>query len=487
MHVKNIFTKALFMAALFLISVQCMVSVSNAQPGVHTAKIGSEVLRLIRNEKLDLILPGAMRDNNVDMWIHVTRAGDPDPLAEQFGPTSGYLIFTDRGDRIERAVFGSARAVENIDIRGSLEITRAIEGYDYRTQNFSVYDEMREFVAERDPQTIAVNTSDWLAVADGISHSQYVKLEKILGPKYSARFISAENVITDFRVRRILREVSGMTTALETHLQILERSLTNEVIRPGITTLEDIGWWVREQFFKRGLVSGYNTLPGADIPRVLYSAQSERIDPPDVRWWIHHNDYVLQRGDFFTFKVGVRYLDYFSTDLKRNAYVMRDGETSVPESIQYAFDKALEAREIIRKNIIVGRTAGKTLEVIVSALENSDYIRVPFNDISTDGYEEIQKALANTDKSGFFIDLNSEVYSTGGLVTLGPSVAPFRQDRAHLKIQENYLFSLEFQVHTNLPERPGFPTSINIEGNHVVSSRGVEFLHPPNEKIILIH
>ncbi len=76
----------------------------NAQPGVHTARTGAEVLRLIRNEKLDLILPGAMRDNNVDMWILVTRAGDPDPLAEQFGSTSGYLIYTDLGDRIERAV-----------------------------------------------------------------------------------------------------------------------------------------------------------------------------------------------------------------------------------------------------------------------------------------------------------------------------------------------------------------------------------------------
>ena len=367
---------------------------------------------------------------------------------------------------------GSSGAVENIDVRGSLEITRAIEGYDYRTQDFTIYDELREFVAERDPQTIAVNTSDWLAVADGISHSQYVKLEKILGSKYSARIVSAENVITDFRVRRIQREVVAFTNATEIHRQILEHALSREVIIPGVTTLEDVGWWVREQFFKRGLISGYST--GVDIPRVLYSAQSERIDPPDVRWWIHHTDYVLQRGDFFTFKVGVRYLDYFSTDFKRNAYIMREGETNVPRSIQHAFDKALEAREIIRKNIKVGGTAGETLAVIVSSLENADYIRVPFNDISTDGYVEIQKALADTDKSGFFIDLNSEVYRTGGLVTLGPSVAPFRQDRAHLKIQENYLFSFEFQVHTNLPERPGFPISINIEGNHVVSGRGIE-------------
>ncbi len=213
--------------------------------------------------------------------------------------------------------------VENIDVHGSGDISRAIEGYNYRTQDFSVYDELRDFVAERDPKIIAVNTSDWLAIADGISHSQYVKLEKILGPKYSSRIVSAENVITSFRARRILREVSAMTNALETHRQILERALSNEVITPGVTTLEDVGWWIKEQFYMRDLTRGYST--GVSVPRVLYSAVSEPIDPPDVRWWIHHNDYVLQRGDFFTFDTGVWYLDYFQTDYKRNAYIMREG------------------------------------------------------------------------------------------------------------------------------------------------------------------
>ena len=112
--------------------------------------------------------------------------------------------------------------------------------------------------------------------------------------------MSAENVITDFKVRRTLREVSGMTNALEIHRQILERALSREVITPGVTTLGDVGWWVREQLFERGLTSGYVSAPlphqkatGIAIPRVLYSAKSEPIDPPDVRWWIHHNDYVL--------------------------------------------------------------------------------------------------------------------------------------------------------------------------------------------------
>ena len=471
---------------VILVSVMLTVSISNAQPGEHTSTSGGQVIRLIRNEKLDLILPGAMRDNHVDMWIHVTRAGDPDPMAPEFGSTVGYLIFTDLGNRIERAVFGDPGAVEKIDVRGSEEIARAIEGYDYRTQDFSVYNEMTKFVAERDPKTIAVNTSDWLAIADGISHSQYVKLEKILGPKYSKRIVSAENVITSYRTRRILREVSALTEVLQVQYELMGRGLSREVITPGVTTIADVGNWIKEEFFKRHL-TGYSIR--AEGPRVLYSAKSKPISPPDVRYWIDDSSYVLQPGDFFTWDVGCRYLDYFETDFKRNGYICREGETDIPDEIGHAFDRAMEANEIIRKNIKVGRTAGETLKVLVSALENAGYIYTPFTDRGTEDYKLIQKALANTDKSGFSIDCHTLGDGGGSLVTVGPSIAPFRQDRAHLMIEENHFFSFEFMVQTNLPTlRPGFPISLNIEHDAVVSSRGVEYPFPPQTKnIILIH
>ncbi len=462
------------------IAAPLVTGLAYAQSDVMTAKQSGEILHLIRKEKLDLILPGAMRDNNVDMWIHVVREGDPDPMVQQFGNAWGYLVFTDRGgDRIERALFGGGGNRDFFDIFGSREIRMAIAGYDYGEQDFSVYDELRDFVAERDPTTIAVNTSDWLAIADGISHSQYVKLERILGPTYAARIVSAENVITDFRVRRTQREIVAFANALEIHRQILERALSNEVITPGKTTLGEVGEWVREQFHQRGLLRGPDGRAGS--PGVLYSAAAsgpERVGGAD---------YVIRRGDFLSFDTGVRYLDYFSTDFKRNAYVLREGETAAPASIQHAFDRAVGAREIIRGQIRVGQTAGETLAAIVEALEAADYIYTPFIDIGEDDYMQVREALINTDRSGFSIDLHSQGNNSGSLVTVGPSVAPFRSDRAHLVIQENHMFSFEYMVHTNLPERPGYPVSINIEGNHIVTSRGVEYLYPPNERILLIH
>jgi Xaa-Pro aminopeptidase len=449
---------------LVCISLFTIASISEAQ--IDSAKAGAEILHLIRKEKFDLILPGAMRDNNVDMWIHVIRTANPDPMEWYFGSASGYIIFTDRGgNRIERAILGGGGSSDLYDL-------------------FASSDTLKAFVAERDPKKIAVNTSAWLAMADGISHSEYLKLENILGSKYSRRIVSAENVITDFIVRRVQREIVAFANASEMHRQILERALSNEVITPGVTTLGDVGWWVQDQLRTQGLLKNYSMK--IRYPRVLYSVKSQPIEEPNVRWWIHYPEYVIQRGDFMTFLVRLRYLNAFSTDFKRNLYVMQEGETTVPESIQRAFNRAVNARGIIRKTMKSGKTAGETLQAVASALEKEGYIHTPFTNNVKEDYTLVKKMVSG-DKSGFSIDLHSVAGNNDYIGTVGPSVSPFHQNRAHLKIQENYIFSLEYMVHTALTERPGYPMSVNIEDNHIVTSRGVEWLHPPNERILLIH
>ena len=464
---------------LILISVMFTVPAASAQPGVHTSRTGGEVLRQMRNEKLDLILPGAMRDSDVDMWIHVTRPGDPDPLVPQFGSTSGYLIFTDRGDRIERAVFGGAGAVEKIDVYGSPEIVRAVTGYDYGTLDFSVYDELTEFVAERDPKTIAVNYSSWISSADGISHTEYLKLEKILGSKYSQRIISAENVISEFLARRVLREVTALTNTLEIRRQIVAEALT--LIMPGVTTREDIGWWTREEAYKRHL-TGFSTSGGG--PSVSYSAVSDLSETRSPH-------YVYQRGDFIVVGAPVRYMD-FGTDTKTYAYILREGETRAPESIQYAYDQAIAGQWIMKDHMKVGMTAGESLDAMVQAMEKEGYIYIPSNDIGSEDQMKIKKVLATTDKSGFTIDNHAFGNNLNNgdsdiINRIGPSMSSFRQDRHHLVIQENNFFAFEYLVYTNLPERPGFPITINVCNVQIISNRGVEWLQPPNEKIELIY
>ncbi len=456
-----------------------------------SAKASAEIMHLIRSEKFDLILPGAMRDNGVDMWIHATRVGNADPMSIYFGPVDGYIIFTDRGgDRIERAVLGDRNRSQNVQEKNGEPVSRGPSRYSSGPMDlydiFGSPDDLREFVRQRDPNRIAVNMSSWIAVADGLSATELQTLEERLGPEYSERLTSSENVVTDFSVRRVQREIVAFANAVEMHRQVLERALSNEVITPGVTTLQDVAWWVQEQLHDQG-IKWFSSLE-LPLPRILYSVESERVAPPDTRWWIHYPEYVIQRGDFGTYDIGVLYLGAFRTDFKRNFYVMRENERTVPASIQHAYDRAIAAREIIRKNIVVGRTAGDTLDAIIEGMEDAGYISTQFINMGTEDYRMIQREITG-DRSGFSIDLHPEGTKTGPAasdVAVGASIAQFRGDRAHLVIQEDHLFSLEYMVHTVMPDRPGFPMSVNIEGNHIVTRWGVEYLHPPNDRILLI-
>ncbi len=480
---------------VLMLSVILPVSSASAQQlPARTAETDAEAVRLARNDKLDLILPGAMRDNDVDMWIHVSRYGGifanghGDPMDRHFGRTSAYLMFTDLGDRIERAVFGDSGAVGKIDVWGSDAVALALGGWNYNNSDPrigytvpEVYQEITDFVAQRDPQTIAVNTSDWLPLADGISHSAYQRLVQILGPKYSERIVSAENVITDFVVRRTAREISAQVEVLALARQSAEQRLSQVV--PGVTTVKEIG--------ARVYYSATKT-PDETVPN----------DPPDARWFFSDPDYILQRGDLFAFimyasgdaavKDADGYIggggpggDYmgFGADAKIHAYILREGETAVPDFIQRVFDKAIIGRRIMREHMKVGMTAKESLDAMVAAMEAAGYIYTPFVDIGTKDYEIIQQALANTDKPGFSIDN----HASGNSGEVGPSMAAFRADTHHLRIQENHLFAFEYMVHMNIAERPGYPLAFNISNPPVVTSRGVEFIQPPNEEIFLIY
>ncbi len=131
---------------------------------------------------------------------------------------------------------------------------------------------------------------------------------------------------------------------------------------------------------------------------------------------------------------------------------------------------------------------------MIKLMEDAGYIYTPFIDSheslldgSSDGdedYRMIQKELAGkgTDVAGFSIDN----HSFGILRPLGPSMAPFRRDRDHLVIREHNLFAFEYMVHMNIAERPGYPLAINISHPQIITNKGVEFIQPLNEEIVLI-
>ena len=456
-----------------LLTICCLAAVLSASRGwaapvgAQEARARTELLDLIRREKFDIVLPGAMRDNGIDMWIHVIRHGNPDSLEVDLGGDGGYFVFTDRGgDRIERAVFGGWLSnSDSYDIFGGDDWN-----YWYETQDPT---DLREFVQARDPRRIAINTSSWLAAADGLSHTGYQLLVETLGETYAQRLVSSENLITDFRVRRVQSEITAFANAGEMTRRILERALSREVITPRVTTGEDVAWWVRDRLLERGLRSSF----GLNRPGVIFSHTAKNDE-------YRSDQYAFQPGDLLSFDMGVEYLN-FGTDMKRNAYLLREGETSIPPDIQHTFDEGQRAREIMRRNIKAGRTAGETLEAMVAALEEAGFVYTPFTNYGA-ADRRIVDEFDQPDVTGISIDCHVVGNTGNSQKVVGASIAPFRTGRAHLTIQPNHIFSFEFIIHTAMPSYGNRRLRINFEDNAIVTAQGVELLYPRNERILLI-
>lgn len=407
-----------------------------------------ERMNQIRLEKFDLVLPEVMRENNVDMWITVNREGFDDPLTEDFGKgyvgSYGYYIFTDRGgDRIERAILGVGTAL--VEDNGAYDIIGDAA-------------ELGAFVKERDPQSIALNTARNIGAADGLSHTSYQKLAEELGPTYVGRFMSAEKLASDFRSRRVATEIAAFAWAGEMSRNIAERAFSNEAITPGKTTLRDVAWWMREQQFANNLGTSFG------MPSVYVTG------PTGVT--ALSNDYVIQRGDFLAIDWGVGYLNFY-TDMKRHAYVLKDGETHLPQSIQKAFDNGRAVRDILKNNIRAGRTAGETYEILNASINSAGFrVMETFNQPSDDPD---------------VVDVIIGCHSVGNLGHgIGPSIAWFNPERMTYMIHPTNMFSIELFAYTAIPEWGGRKLRIPLEDDAIVTERGVEWLYPVTQKVLLI-
>jgi len=401
----------------------------------------------IRREKFDRILPEAMRENGIDMWIVAMREGHYDPLWDLLGRgyvgSIGYFVFTDRGgDRIERV---------------------AIDVTDHNRAACGAYDavagtsDLAAFVRQRNPRKIGINTSDEMGMADGLTHTLHRHLTTTLGPELSAKLVSAEKLISDFSSRRVASELVAFGDATEIGRQIAERALSNEVITPGVTTLAEVAWWIQEQQLQRGLGSSF------EVPSI-YITGPDGIEATS-------NDRIIQRGDIIMMDFGVGYLNMW-TDQKRIAYVLKPGETRLPASIQRAFDQAVKVREVIRKTARAGKTAKAMMDEVNAAIVAAGFTQMQgFNQVRNDASTE------------FIIGCHSVGDWGHGI---GPSMAWFNPGRLNFEIRPSNLFSIELFAYTPLPEWGGKKLRIPLEDDAVVTARGVEWLSPINHRIQLI-
>ena len=306
-------------------------------------KASPELMKLIREQKFVVILPHVMRDNKVDMWIHVKRKSDYFDF--EFGEKPGIYIFTDRGGgRIERAVLGGQVDRELYDIL-------APESY------------LGKFVAERNPKRIALNYTDRASSFNSISLTDRKQLSKIIGKKYSKRIVPADRLAADYLAGRGMAEVALFGRLLMISTEKIEGEF-NKIV-PGKTRLSDISGNV----FVRD-----------------YDGNEE-----------NNTDYVVQPGDLIGILNSANMMD-FSEHNGGIGYVLRKGETNLPPEVQRIWEHALITRNIFRKNIKAGLTGSEQLEILIKKLEESGYVY-----IDKDQYDK----TADPEKTQVHIDFHA--------------------------------------------------------------------------------
>jgi Xaa-Pro dipeptidase len=297
-----------------------------------------------------------MRRHGVGMWIIVNEEFHNDPLTEFVAPPEVYVggrdlfVFVDAGDAGLRRVAITGFASE-----------RVRKFFESPEEPRPAKDVLPELLAEYDPQTIALSIDGDRGVTRSLTKSSYEWLSEIMGDDATARFVSAAPLIEEYLDTRIPGEFEHYLQAVELTEELGRRAFSNEVVKPGVTTVGDIRNWLMDQYWLHGVQPWFP--PDVRVQRagvVMPTSRGFLAVAPDGM--------VIQRGDLLHLDIGFTYMG-LNTDWQKMAYVLREGETGPPPGLQAGLDKATALWEVLSSVSRPGKPAGEVYTETMAEME----------------------------------------------------------------------------------------------------------------------
>lgn len=380
-----------------------------------------------------------LRELDIDLWLTFVRetSGVRDPVLDfLIGPRDltwpSALIFTKTGERI--AIVGN---LEKDEIK-RLGIFDTVSGYDK-----GIRDLFREIIVRLSPNKIAINTSKNNVHADGLTHAMHdILVEHLNDTPYVDRLVSAEPIINALRGRKTTTEVDRIREAIALTIKIYNKTFAS--IEVGMTEKEvaaNMHTWVEEA--KAGFA-----WPRESNPAVNSGPNSPigHYGPSNIR---------IERGHIVHFDFGVK-VEAYCSDIQRICYVLRDGETTVPDEVMRGFTT-------IRQSIEAARAAMKP---DITGLEIDTIAREV---VTEAGYPEFPYALGH--------QLGRVAHDGGAL--LGPLWEKYG-DSPNQKLEVGQVFTIEPGLAV-----PGYGY-VGLEEDVVITETGAEYLGEPQTEMILI-
>jgi Xaa-Pro aminopeptidase len=297
--------------------------------------------------RLDNIIPQLMRREGIDMWLVINREYNEDPVYMTMVPEptmyarrTSILMFVDRGEE---------KGVERLS--GSYYGQRGWYKGTWTDKSKKQFDSLAEVIREINPKKIGIDVSSTWRFGDGLTASLKEKLAAALGPDLSSRFVSAENLCVGWLETRSPMEISVYRHICGIAHDIIREFFSNRVITPGITTTEDVVWWIRQKVLDLGLETWFQ--PSISIQR------HKKLDEK-----YKDNPRVIQRGDMLHCDVGIRYLR-LCTDMQWQAYVCHRGEEDAPAGLKETLRRANEVGRVFLGEFKAGRTGNEITDSVM--------------------------------------------------------------------------------------------------------------------------
>ena len=416
----------MFGLILFLV-ILCGLPVWGASP---------DVLR----ERVDKLLPAAMSQNDIDLWLVFTREESRDPLAADLGGGDAVarmaLLFAQANGKLKKTAIAASYDVTPLEESGIFDEVLA-----YRREGIKPH--LKQYIADLDPARIAVNTSRDMPIADGLTAGMRAYLEEVLGEDIAERFVSAEPLIASFRGRRLSHEVEVLREAARHTDALIRDALTAAVIVPGTTTEIDIGNYLRTR----------TASLGATVPFISVVAGPSRghSDP---------SNRVIQRGDLVRIDFGITFKGY-STDLQRTAYVLKAGEVDAPEQIRRMWETSRLAADRQKAAMKPGVSGVEIDAVARKTLQDAGFQGPPHGTGHAIGFT---------------------VHDVGPLI--GPDWPERYGTTVFLKMEPGQTFAIEPILYA--PYEDVGEIHIGLEEDVVITGSGADYLHAPQRELILI-
>jgi hypothetical protein len=336
------------------------VASAAAQPAVLPERARPDAVNAALRDRLDNLLPQLMRETGIDLWVVINREYAEDPVYLTLVPEPVFaarrttmLVFFDRG-----AEKGVERLTVNRYPFGEF-YQAAWEGGDLDAQ----WKRLGEVIRERNPKKIAIDTSRNWPFADGLTHALHERLMEVLDAPMKSRVVSAERLVVRWLETRTALELQSYPHIVSLARGVIAEAFSNKVITPGVTTTDDVSWYIRQRYADLGLPIWF--MPYVNIQRP--GLKCEAITP------FCGQEGTIQRGDVLHTDVGITYLR-LNTDTQEMAYVLKLGETDVPDALKRALATGNRWQDILTSNFVTGRTGNEILAATraASKQENID-------------------------------------------------------------------------------------------------------------------